>query len=81
MNMIGPGVARSEADAAALIHRELNQHRGRSPGDRRANGKRTISSTDLPLGGRNCEMHFCQVRGIMQPFQGVNLPSFLPETG
>jgi hypothetical protein len=32
-------------------------------------------------GGRNCEMHFCQVRGAMQPFQGVNLPSFLPETG
>jgi len=27
-NMLGPGVMRNEADAAALILRELNHHRG-----------------------------------------------------
>ena len=32
-------------------------------------------------GARNCELHFCQVRGEFQPFRGVSLPSFLPETG
>jgi hypothetical protein len=31
-------------------------------------------------GARVCEMHFCQVRGRFQPFQGVNMPTFLPET-
>ena len=31
MNMLGPGVARTEEQAAALILRELDQHRGRAP--------------------------------------------------
>ena len=29
-------------------------------------------------GGRNCELHFCQVRGDFQPYRGVNLSTFLP---
>lgn len=33
------------------------------------------------LGARNSELHFCQVRGEFQPFRGLSLPSFLPETG
>lgn len=81
MNMIGPGVARSEADAAALTHRELDQHRGRSPVVVVPVEKERLVRQIYDWGGRNCEMHFCQVRGVMQPFQGVNLPSFLPETG
>lgn len=32
-------------------------------------------------GARNVETHLFQVRGQFQPFAGVNLPSFLPETG
>jgi GNAT superfamily N-acetyltransferase len=81
MNMLGPGVARSEEGAAALIHRELNQHRGRWPVVLVPMEKERLVRQVYQWGGRNCEMHFCQVRGAMQPFQGVNLPSFLPETG
>lgn len=32
-------------------------------------------------GARNVETHLFQVRGEFQPFAGVSLPSFLPETG
>lgn len=32
-------------------------------------------------GGRNCEVHFAQVRGSCAPFLGVTLPTFMPETG
>jgi hypothetical protein len=31
-------------------------------------------------GARNCELHFCQVRGEFQPYRGVNLPTYLPES-
>jgi hypothetical protein len=31
--------------------------------------------------GRSVETHLLQVRGKFQPFNGVSLPSFLPETG
>ncbi len=81
MNMLGPCLARSEEDAAALILSELDQHRGRSPV--------FLVPVDWPKlvrllydwGARNCELHFCQVRGEFQPFQGINMPTFLPETG
>lgn len=81
MNMIGPGVMRSEAAAAALVHRELNQYPGRSPVVVVPVEKERLVRRIYDWGGRVCEMHFCQVRGVMQPYRGVNLPSFLPETG
>lgn len=81
MNMIGPGLARSEEAAACLIHHELNHHRGRAPVVLVPMDKERLVRQLYQWGGRNVEMHFCQVRGAMQPFAGVNLPSFLPETG
>ncbi|MFP6884157.1 MAG: hypothetical protein VCA40_06970 [Roseibacillus sp.] len=32
-------------------------------------------------GARNCEMHVAQVRGEARDFRGVNMPTFMPETG
>ena len=32
-------------------------------------------------GARNCELHFHQVLGDWTPFAGVNMPTFMPETG
>jgi hypothetical protein len=32
-------------------------------------------------GARNCELHIYQVRGQFKPFQGISMPTFLPETG
>jgi hypothetical protein len=33
------------------------------------------------VGARNCELHLYQVRGKFTPFQGISMPTFLPETG
>ena len=81
MNMLGPCVARSDAEAAALILRELDVHRGRSPVFLLPVDRPGLVRQLYDWGARNCELHFCQVRGEFQPFRGVNMPTFLPETG
>lgn len=81
MNMLGPCVARSEAEAAALILRELNEHRGRSPVFLIPVDRPELVQQMYAWGARNCELHFCQVRGEFQPFRGISMPTFLPETG
>jgi hypothetical protein len=43
--------------------------------------KRELVETLYEWGARNAETHLLQVRGKFQAFNGVNLPSFLPETG
>jgi len=81
MNMLGPGVARGESEAAALIFRELDVHRGRSPVFLVPVERGGLVRRLYDVGARNCELHFCQVRGDFKPYRGVNMPSFLPETG
>lgn len=81
MNMIGPGVTRTEEQAAALILRELDQQRGRTPVAVVPVEKEKLVRQIYDWGGRNCELHFGQVRGEFQPYRGVNLPTFLPESG
>ena len=81
MNLLGPCLARTEEAAAALIYREFNRYPGRSPVCLIPMDKSQLVRTMYGWGARNCEMHFCQVRGEFQPFQGVNIPTFLPETG
>ncbi len=81
MNMLGPCVARSEAEAAALIVRELDVHRGRTPWFVVPAGCGTLVRQLYDWGARNCELHLCHVRGEFQPFRGVSMPTFLPETG
>lgn len=80
MNMLGPGVARDEPAAACLIARELDHQRGRSPVVLIPMDKPALVRQMYDWGARNCELHFCQVRGDFQPFRGVNMPSFLPES-
>jgi GNAT superfamily N-acetyltransferase len=80
MCMIGPGVARTEADALPVIRAELNARPGRFvlllvP----------VECTDLvrfgyAIGGRNCEMHLAEIRGDFPGWNGVTLPTFLPES-
>ncbi|MBT5829823.1 MAG: N-acetyltransferase, partial [Candidatus Latescibacteria bacterium] len=59
---------------------ELNANRGRSPV--------FLVPVDSPVvralyawGARNCEVHFAQIRGSFQAFNGVVMPTFMPETG
>ncbi len=80
-NMLGPGVARTQEQAAALIYKELDQYRGRSPVTLVPMEKTGLVRQMYEWGARNVELHFCQVRGEFQPFAGVNLPTFFPETG
>ena len=73
-------IARTEAAAAAVLARELNARRGETmvwlvPVDRAA-----LVRACYDLGARNCELHVAQVRGAWQPPDGVNLPTFMPET-
>jgi GNAT superfamily N-acetyltransferase len=81
MNMLGPCVARGDDEAAALILRELDRHRGRSPVFLIPMEQTTLVRKMYEFGARNCELHFCQVRGEFQPFRGISMPTFLPETG
>ena len=79
-NMIGPGVARTSQQAAALVAAELDHHRGRRPIMLVPVDRGDLVRQLYDWGGRNCEMSFSQVRGQCGPADGVNMPTFLPET-
>jgi GNAT superfamily N-acetyltransferase len=79
--MLGPGVARTEEGAGTLLLAELDQQRGRSPVFLVPVECAELVRQVYAWGGRNVEAHFHQVRGAFQPFRGVNLPTFMPETG
>jgi GNAT superfamily N-acetyltransferase len=81
LNMLGPCVALSEEVAAALILKELDQYKGRMPVFLIPVERSKLVRQMYDWGARNCELHFCQVRGEFKPFQGIGMPSFLPETG
>jgi GNAT superfamily N-acetyltransferase len=80
-NEIGPGIARSEAQGAALLMRELNRYPGRTPLVLVPCEATELVTLLYRLGGRNCELHAAQVRGASQAFAGVSFPTFMPETG
>lgn len=80
-NMLGPGIARTEEQAVALIHAELNCHAGRSPVFLIPVQKSELVKTMYQWGARNCEIHFSQVRGNYDEPSGVVMPTFMPETG
>jgi GNAT superfamily N-acetyltransferase len=79
-NMLGPGVAVSDAVAEALILAELRHHRGRRPVFLVPADRPQLVRRMYDLGARNLEIHFCQVRGRFEPFDGVVMPTFMPET-
>jgi GNAT superfamily N-acetyltransferase len=80
LNMLGPGVCRTDGEALALIKRELDVNRGRSPVLLVPVERENIVRQLYDWGARNCELHFCQVRGHYQPFKGINFPTFILET-
>jgi hypothetical protein len=67
--------------AAALLLAELGAHRGRSPVFLVPMECSELARQVYDWGGRNVEARLHQVRGAFQPFRGVNLPTFMPETG
>jgi hypothetical protein len=81
LNMLGPCVARSEETALALISRELERFRGTWVLFLIPMEKRKMVEQAYKWNAINVETHLKQVWGEFQPFRGVNMPSFLPETG
>ncbi len=80
--MLGPGVARTEGGALALIHAELDaRHRGGAPVFLVPADRDELVAGLYAWGARNTELHVCQVRGECPPLRGVTLPTFMPETG
>lgn len=80
-NLLGPGIARTDAAATDLIRAELDHHRGRSPVFLVPADRPELVAAMYALGARNCEIHFAQVRGEWQAPRGVVMPTFMPETG
>lgn len=81
LNMIGPGVARTEEQASALLRAELNVHAGRTPLFLLPVTAAECVRLAYSWGARNCEMHVAQSLGPAQPVRGVTMPTFMPETG
>ena len=79
--MLGPGVMRTEAQAAALIHTELNKHRGMQPVWLVPSQCSALVQQMYDWGARNCELHVAQIRGSWETPTGVTMPTFMPETG
>jgi len=80
-NMLGPGLARNETLAAALVRGELNFHRGCSPVWLIPSCSRTLVEAMYAIGAKNCELHVTQVLGDYTPETGIVFPTFMPETG
>ncbi len=81
INMLGPAFARTEDEMLALMQHELERFRGASVLAVVPMENRRLVEALYRWGGVNVETHLLQVRGKFQPIAGVNLPSFLPETG
>lgn len=80
-NMLGPGLARDDSSAEALIVSELNAHRGRRPVFLIPSTRRGLVQAMYRLGARNCELHVAQSRGPAPEISGIVMPTFMPETG
>lgn len=79
--MLGPGCARSDGAATALLAAELDaRFRGRTPIVLAPADRPVLTSWLRGVGGRNVELHLMQVRGEVPPIRGVALPTFLPES-
>ena len=79
-NMIGPGLARTQDQAASLLLTELDRYRGRRPIFLAPVDCAEVVRQAYQWGAKNCETHFTQVRGDCPPIRGVNFPTFFPES-
>ena len=79
--MIGPAVATNQEIAIALLNAELNYRRGTQMVFLVPVECDRLVQQAYCWGARNCELHVAQVRGEFQPFQGISMPTFMPETG
>ncbi|PVZ80288.1 N-acetyltransferase [Serratia sp. S1B] len=80
--MLGPGCCYNEEIAVELLGWMLDHHhRGTTPVVLVPVNCSALSQVLLRWGGRICELHIAQVKGLVQQPGGVVMPSFLPESG
>lgn len=79
--MLGPGAARDEATAAALLWRALDTLRGQSTVALVPSQSHGLVRQCYAWGGRNVELHVAQAVGRVAPTTGIAFPTFMPETG
>lgn len=79
--MLGPGVARDEPTALALLWHALDAMRGQSVVFLVPSAARTLVQTCYAWGARNVELHAAQTTGPVPAARGVAFPTFLPESG
>lgn len=79
--MTGPGVAKTEEAAEALLRAQLDRFRGETVVFLGPATAKSLTSAAYGWGAKNCELHFAQVLGEAQPVSGVVMPTFLPESG
>ena len=81
LNMLGPCVARTEEVAIALIKNEIGRFRGTSVLFSIPMDKRKMVEQMYLWKAINVETHLKEVWGEFPGFNGISMPSFLPETG
>lgn len=79
--MLGPGVARDAATAAALLWRALDAMRGLTPVFLVPSTAAALVHQCYAWGARNVELHAAQAVGPVPPARGIAFPTFLPESG
>jgi GNAT superfamily N-acetyltransferase len=78
---LGPGVARDDETALALLRRELDRVRGYTALVLLPSNRPQLIHAMYAWGARNVEIHLAQVRGAFRPFRGITFPTFMPESG
>lgn len=78
--LLGPGIMREDAQAIALIHQELNHHKGNTPVWLVPSDRTMLVQKMYAWGAKNCEIHVAQARGAWVIPQGIVMPTFMPET-
>lgn len=81
LNMLGPCIARTEEIAIALIRKEVERFRGTWVLFSIPMDKRIMVEQMYLWNAVNVETHLKEVWGHFPGFNGISMPSFLPETG
>ena len=78
--MIGPGISKDEDIAIALLAKQLETFKGKSPVFLVPVKASKVVKQAYLWKARNCEMHVSQTYGEHYPVEGIVFPAFLPET-
>ncbi|MDY0165693.1 MAG: GNAT family N-acetyltransferase [Thermoguttaceae bacterium] len=79
-NILGPGVARDEAAATALLWRSLNAQPGRNMVFLLPCAAAGLIRTAYSWGARNVELHAAQILGPTPQASGIVFATYLPES-